>query len=283
DLDALHGGNGHDGRADPAVELAVPGHVRAESGRQPVGDDFGDAAEGVASALDLVDVGDHALLGRGVEGAQRRGVGRGVEVLGHGIRPHGIDAAEVDDVAAYADAELHEKTLADRRGGDTGRGLARRGAFENVARVVTVVLEDAREVRVAGTDAGDGAWAQGRGERGGGRGEMRGRTPLFLHVLSGGHDLLPVLPVAVPDQHGDRGTERLAGPNAGEELDGVLLDLHAASAAVALLPARELGVDVSGGEWKAGRHAFENAHECRAVGFAGGGETNHSLSVAAWS
>ena len=72
---------------------------------------------------------------------------------------------------------------------------------------------------------------------------------------AGIHDLLPVLPVAIVDQHRDRRAERLAGANAGEKFDRVLLDLHAAPAAVALLAARELGVDVVG-EQRQARPAF---------------------------
>ena len=43
--------------------------------------------------------------------------------------------------------------------------------------------------------------------------------------------------------------------------DGVLLDLHAAAASVALLAAREVDVDVGGEERQAGRHSFENRDE----------------------
>ena len=41
-----------------------------------------------------------------------------------------------------------------------------------------------------------------------------------------GHDVFPVGPVAVGDQHGDGRAQRLAGADAGEPLDLVALDLH---------------------------------------------------------
>ena len=66
--------------------------------------------------------------------------------------------------------------------------------------------------------------------------------------------------------------DRLAGAHAGQKLDGVPLDLHAAPAAVALLAARELGVDVGREQRNARRHSFENADEGWSVRFAGGGE-----------
>ena len=53
----------------------------------------------------------------------------------------------------------------------------------------------------------------------------------------------------------------------------VLLDLHASSAAVALLAAREFNVDVVGKQRHAAGHSFQNAHESWAVRLAGGCES----------
>ena len=92
---------------------------------------------------------------------------------------------------------------------------------------------------------------------------------------SGIHDLDPVLPIGVADQHGDGGAECFAGANAGEELDAVGLDLHASSAPVALLATCEVDVDISGEQWKAGRDAFEDRNERGSVRLAGGGEAEH--------
>ena len=86
------------------------------------------------------------------------------------------------------------------------------------------------------------------------------------------HDLQPVLPVAIANEHRDGRSERLAGAHAAQQLDVVLLDLHAPPAAVALLPPGELRVDVGGGQGQAGHHPLEDADERRAMGFAGGGE-----------
>ncbi len=165
-----------------------------------------------------------------------------------------------------ADAELAQEPLADRRRRDARRGLASRGALENVARVVAIVLEEAGEVGVAGAHARDRALARNAG----------------VGVGRGVHDLLPVLPVAIADQHRDRRADRLAGADAGQEFDGVLLDLHAAPAAVALLAPRELAVDVRRKQRQARRHSFENAHEGRAMRFTGGRETeDHAVNLSA--
>ena len=69
--------------------------------------------------------------------------------------------------------------------------------------------------------------------------------------------------------------DRLARAHAGEELRGVPLDLHAASAAVALLAASEVRVDVRRRGGGAGGHALEDADKGLAMGFACGGEAEH--------
>ena len=173
----------------------------------------------------------------------------------HRRRPRGVDAAEVHEMAADAHVELVEKTLTDGRGGDARRRLARRRALENVARVVAIVLENAGEIGVAGPNARDGALAKP------GPSAAPRRSLGVVVARRGIHDLLPVLPVAIVDEHRDRRPERLAGAHAGQKLDRVLLDLHAAPAAVALLAARELGVDVVRKQRNARRHSFENADE----------------------
>ena len=88
----------------------------------------------------------------------------------------------------------------------------------------------------------------------------------------GGHDVLPVGPVAVGDQHRDRRAEGLAGADAGEPLDVVALDLHPGAAAVALHPAGEVAVDPLGGDRQAGGEALDDGDERLAVRFARGGE-----------
>jgi hypothetical protein len=57
------------------------------------------------------------------------------------------------------------------------------------------------------------------------------------------HPLLPVGVVAVGDLEGDRAAERAPVADAGGDLRGVLLDLHAAAAAVAELAPRHVAVD----------------------------------------
>ena len=58
------------------------------------------------------------------------------------------------------------------------------------------------------------------------------------------HRNRPVLPVAIPDDHRNRRTERLAQAHAAEQLRPVAFDLHPATSAVAALASGELGIDV---------------------------------------
>src|SRR5438270_2318308 len=90
------------------------------------------------------------------------------------------------------------------------------------------------------------------------------------------HDLLPVLPVAIVNEHRDRRSDRLTRAHPGEKLDRVLLDLHATPAAVALLSSRELDVHIVRDERQARGNAFENADQSRTVGFAGCREADHA-------
>src|SRR2546421_12460782 len=93
----------------------------------------------------------------------------------------GLDPAQFHDMRTDFHAELFEQDLADRAAGDAGHSLARAGPLQDVARVAAIVFERAREVGVPGTGAGHLAPALRAGRVGFGR-----------------HDVLPVLPVAVP-------------------------------------------------------------------------------------
>src|SRR5436305_13039277 len=102
------------------------------------------------------------------------------------------------------------------------------------------------------TDTRDGALPRGGG--------------LLAFVAGGIHDLLPILPITIVNQHRDGRPDRFAGANAGKKFDRVFLDLHPPAAAVALLPARQLPVHVLGDERHPRGHAFAYDYECWAVG-----------------
>ena len=146
------------------------------------------------------------------------------------------------DEQRYASSRVHgELGLLELEPGAEQRFVL--GSFP-VPGIDAIILEKTREIGVTRTDA-------------------RHRA-LALWILWSGrriHRLLPVLPVAIADQHRDGRADRFARSHAGEQLHGILLDLHAPPASVALLATRKLLVDVFGEEWKAGGNAFEDADE----------------------
>src|SRR5437016_3687113 len=106
------------------------------------------------------------------------------------LRPYtSLDAAQLYDVAPDFDPELLQQQLADGAAGHPRHRLPRARPLQDVAGVLTVVLEAAGEIGVAWPGAGDLAPPLGAPV-----GDVRFRR----------HHVLPVLPVAVPHQHGDR-------------------------------------------------------------------------------
>ena len=89
------------------------------------------------------------------------------------------------------------------------------------------------------------------------------------------HRLLPVHPVAIADEHGDGRARRASAPDAGQHLDLVALDLHAAAATVAALPSLELRVDGGDVEGQARGNTVERHDERLAVRLAGGEKSQH--------
>ena len=133
------------------------------------------------------------------------------------------------EVRSDPDANCAEQHAANRPGGDARRSFARGRTLKDIARITPVVLEDPREIGVSGTHPRDMPLAQ----------------PVLVGLAGGWiHDIRPVLPIAVAHQHGDRRSQSFARANAGEELDAIGFDLHATPATVALLPTRELGIDI---------------------------------------
>src|SRR5258707_9570718 len=79
------------------------------------------------------------------------------------------------------------------------------------------------------------------------------------------HLLDPVLEVAILDDESDRAAERFAEADTGNRPYFVLLDQHPATAAVAFLTAREVGVDRCNVDVETGGHAFDGRDQLRPV------------------
>src|SRR6267378_4432612 len=180
------------------------------------------------------------------------------------LRPYARDnTAQLHHVTTDLDPELTQQDLADGAAGDARDSLAGAGALQDVAGIGAVVLERPGQVGMSGARAGHLA------------------APLAARGVGlGSHHVLPVLPVAIPDEHGDGGAEGLTGAHAGEPFDAVRLDLHAGAAAVAALAPFQLRVHALGGDGQAGGDPFEDSHQAAAVRFARRREPESHLLLA---
>src|SRR2546428_8348753 len=112
------------------------------------------------------------------------------------VRPcTGPDPAQFDHMRPDLDPKLLQEHLAHRAAGHPGHRFPSARALQDVARVLAVVLEGPREIRVAGPRTRHLA------------------APLSpRRVRFAGHHVLPLLPIAIPHEHPDRGAARLTGP-----------------------------------------------------------------------
>ena len=136
--------------------------------------------------------------------------------------------------------------------------VPRRRALERVADVVVAVLEDAREVGVAGP-----------------RQRHRLLCPCPRGSPSGGHGLIPHVQflwslLRTTSASGVPSVRPCRSPASTSTWSG--LDLLPRRAAVALLPPLEVGVDRVAVEQEPGGQAGDDRDERRPVRFAGGGE-----------
>ena len=261
ELDTLDDVDAHDRGRQRGIEAPVPVDVRSEPDRQPVNDDLEHAADGVSRRPGLIDPRDHRDLCVRVGAAQRRLIG--LVTRAGAVRRVDRDPTDLGSERPGLDPEGAQEDAGDATGRDTGRRLARRRALEDVADVVEAVLEGAGQVGVTGSHAGDrgGAFVPicGRGlEAGRGRGVER----------LDGHDLRPVLPIAIPHEEQDRRAERRPVPDARHDLGSVLLDRLARAAAVPALATGEIDRQLVGGQGEPRRHALDRHAERLAVGFA---------------
>src|SRR5262245_13352955 len=154
-------------------------------------------------------------------------------------------------MAADAHAELGQEAPADATDCHTRGGLTGRCALEDVAGIFAIVLQESGEIRMARSHSRHGALAH----------LVLSRARVLALAWRRIHDLFPVLPVAVANQHRDGGTDGLAGAHAGEKLDGIALDLHASAASVSLLTTAQLFIDLAGQEGQPGGHTLEDGYE----------------------
>ena len=159
------------------------------------------------------------------------------------------------------DADRVEQVLAEGADGDAGRGLAGRGALEDVADVGQLVLHDAGQVGVAGARHVDDACAS-RVDLG----------ELFIRDRPGTLRGAPVLVIAVLDDQAERPAERPAVAHAAEDRGLVGLDRLTRRAAVAGLSAREITLQAIAIGMQSRGQPTEDRNDARSVRLAGGDE-----------
>ena len=123
-------------------------------------------------------------------------------------------------MAGYFNAHFFEKQLGESPGRHAPGGFPRTRAFEDVSKIVRVVLQPAREVSVARPRTR----------------ELPGAFLVGELARLNSHHLLPVLEVPVANQQRNRRADGLAVSHAADDLDFIGFDLHPSPAPVALLP-----------------------------------------------
>src|SRR5262245_36200272 len=119
-----------------------------------------------------------------------------------------------------------------------------------------VIFENAGEIRVAGARLGH-------------------RNRLVPILRRRGHLFGPVLPIPILDAKGDWRPERLPPTNARANLNFVLLDQHPPAAAVALLAAPEIVIDLLHIYRKSRRHPIDDRRQAGPMGLPRGEITQH--------
>ena len=157
--------------------------------------------------------------------------------------------------AEDVDANLRQQRLRDGARGDGYGGLPGARTLEGVARVGQAELLRAGEVGVAGPRE---------------RHRLRALPGRLALGRPRAHPPLPVRVVAVADDEREGRPERPATPQAGQHLDSVLLQLLPGAAPVALLPAREVGVDRRAVEHEPRGEAGHDGHQRGTVRLACG-------------
>ena len=237
-LEADHGREAQQGFAEVGLELVED--RLAEAGGDADGDEFGDAADGVAVEAGVVDQLGHAVGRLGHRAADRVGFD-----LFEGDRRRvgdvGDDLADLFDVAEDADAGAGEQFLGDGPGGDAGNRLA--GAGPAAAAVVAVaVLRVERVVGVAGP------------------------------VLVGNVRVVAAALVGVAEEDADGGAVGLALEDARPDFRGVVFLPLRRQLRLARLAALQVRDQIVNAQFEAGRTAVHDAQVARAVADAGGGD-----------
>ena len=242
ELDALDGGHREDRLGQRALQAAVALHEAADAGRISPGDDLDDAAERVALCHGVVHGGAHLRARLRIGAAHRVGLDALDVVERHLGRA--LHAADRHDVAGDAAAKGAEQALRHGAHRYARRRLAGARALDDGPDVVEVVEQRAAEVCVPRP------------------GTVIGSAASSPSGSASADSVRPQLAASrFEDGQGDRRARGLAVAHAADDLYAVLLDRHALTAAVAVLPPPELTVDRLARHRQPGRTPLEDRRE----------------------
>ena len=265
-LDALDGLDPHQRGSEARVQPTVPVHMAAEARREPVGQHLDDAAEGVALAMRIGDLGLHGRAAA-TESRQRTGLSS------MAARSDGTGTGASAPTAAAADAHDMAEDL-DARTPAAGRPCATAASATRAA--VSRALARSRIGRASVKPyfcmPTRSAWP-GRGRV---SGALRARAAIAdLIDRVGRHDLLPLRPLGVAHLDGHRTAEGAPVADAAQDADLVTLELHAGPAPGPEPTAREVVRDLGGPHLDTGRQALGDRDEGRAVRLTCGQPAHH--------
>src|SRR3984893_201236 len=98
-------------------------------------------------------------------------------------------------------------------------------------------------------------------------------------AFANGERFLPILPIFVFQLYSGGSADRHALTDAGKDMSGVSLDLHAAAAAIALLAAPQFAVDERLIDFQSGGQAGKEGDQSLAVRFSGSEITQHKRPI----
>src|SRR4029077_12763246 len=169
-------------------------------------------------------------------------------------------SANGNHVTENLDSQLAEKQLGQGADGNPCRRFPGRGTLQYVARFGKVVLQSARQISVTGA-------------------RRFHRFMLYRVAFCDWKRFLPVLPVFVFKQDGDRRTDGDAVVHAGKNMGSVRLNLHPPTTTVALLSPPQVAIDEFLVDFQAGWQTRQECDQSFAMGLAGGEVAQHKRSI----
>ena len=219
------------------------------------------SAHGIAGSQNFVDFVFHAVLGLRIGATQNdfRLIAHSLDLVPGNVLVE-RSRTNRDDVAKHFNAKFAKKQLCEGAHRNPGGRFASRRSLQHVACLREVVLQRAGQIGMART------W--------------RLYCLMFRRIaFRYGKGLLPILPILVLQQYGNRRPDGDSVMNAREDMSPVGFDLHAAAASVALLSAPEVAVKKGLVHSQSRGQSGDECDQGFAVGFSGSEVAQHKQLI----